>query len=167
MKYVVRIGDRAYRIEILDEHHIRLDGQIIEVDLGLPNADAPGSLLVEGKSYEVMATHEGEDWQIHLEGHAFQAQVQDERTYLLNAHMLQGTGHPEIGVLESPMPGLVAEIIVSTGQKVNRGETLLILESMKMQNELRAPRDAEVLEIMVKAGDRVRQKQALVKLRYA
>jgi len=167
MRYVVRIGDRAYRVEILDEHHIRLDGQIIEVDLGLPDEGALGSLLVEGKSYEVMATHEGEDWQIHLDGRPFQAQVQDERTYLLNAHMLQGAGQPEIGVLESPMPGLVAELVVSTGQKVSRGETLLILESMKMQNELRAPRDAEVLEIMVKTGDRVKQKQALMKLRYA
>jgi biotin carboxyl carrier protein len=60
------------------------------------------------------------------------------------------------------MPGLVVSILVSEGQDVKKGQVLLILESMKMQNELKAPRDGKVSRIRVKAGESVEQKQALL-----
>jgi biotin carboxyl carrier protein len=64
--------------------------------------------------------------------------------------------------LKAPMPGLVVTISVEEGQEVKKGQVLLILESMKMQNELKSPRDGVVNRIKVKAGESVEQKQALL-----
>ena len=60
------------------------------------------------------------------------------------------------------MPGLVVTIPVSEGQEVKRGQVILILESMKMQNELKSPRDGTIGRIRVKPGETVEQKQTLL-----
>ena len=60
------------------------------------------------------------------------------------------------------MPGLVVAIPVTEGQKVTRGQVLLILESMKMQNELKSPRDGTISRVRVKTGETVEQKQTLL-----
>jgi biotin carboxyl carrier protein len=64
--------------------------------------------------------------------------------------------------LKAPMPGLVVTVSVDEGQEVKKGDVLLILESMKMQNELKAPRDGVISRVKVKAGESVEQKQALL-----
>ena len=64
--------------------------------------------------------------------------------------------------LRAPMPGLVVTILVQEGQPIQKGQVLLILESMKMQNELKAPRDGTVGRIRVKPGETVEQKQTLL-----
>jgi len=65
-------------------------------------------------------------------------------------------------VLKSPIPGRVLSIKVARGAKVKRGETLLVLESMKMQNEITSPRDGVVEQVMVKEGDKVNAGDVLV-----
>jgi len=60
------------------------------------------------------------------------------------------------------MPGLVVAIPIEEGQEIKKGQVLLILESMKMQNELKAPRDGVIQRIKVKAGETVEQKQTLL-----
>jgi biotin carboxyl carrier protein len=62
------------------------------------------------------------------------------------------------------MPGLVVTIPVTEGQFVNRGQVILILESMKMQNELKAPRDGTIGRLRVRPGETVEQKQTLLSL---
>ena len=60
------------------------------------------------------------------------------------------------------MPGLVVAIPVAEGQEIKKGQVILILESMKMQNELKAPRDGTIGRIRVKAGESVEQRQTLL-----
>ena len=62
------------------------------------------------------------------------------------------------------MPGLVVAILIEEGQEVKKGQVMLILESMKMQNELKAPRDGIMGRIRIKAGESVEQKQTLLSL---
>ena len=64
--------------------------------------------------------------------------------------------------MKAPMPGLVIAVPVDEGQEIKKGQVLLILESMKMQNELKSPRDGKVSRIKVKPGASVEQKQALL-----
>jgi biotin carboxyl carrier protein len=64
--------------------------------------------------------------------------------------------------LKAPIPGLVVAIPVSEGQAVKKEQALLILESMKMQNQLKAPHDGVVSRIYVKTGETVKQKQVLL-----
>jgi biotin carboxyl carrier protein len=60
------------------------------------------------------------------------------------------------------MPGLVVTLLVGEGQEIKKGQVLLILESMKMQNELKSPRDGTIGRIRVKAGETVEQRQTLL-----
>ena len=67
--------------------------------------------------------------------------------------------------IESPMPGTVTDVLVSVGQSVKKGDTLLVLEAMKMENEIMAPHDAEVAAVLVAKGDSVQAGAPLVSLR--
>ena len=62
------------------------------------------------------------------------------------------------------MPGLVVAVLIEEGQEVKKGQVMLILESMKMQNELKAPRDGTIHKVKVKAGESVEQKQTLLSM---
>lgn len=163
--YVVRIGDQEYHIEILDDRHIRLNGEVIEVDLATLGDSPLLSLIVDGKSYEVLATPQGEEWEIHLKGRTYLAQVEDKTAYALRKANPTGPTERSEYVLQAPMPGLIVAVPVNKGQTVQANDVLVVLESMKMQNELRAPHAGQVVEIYVQPGERVLQKQNLLRLR--
>jgi glutaconyl-CoA/methylmalonyl-CoA decarboxylase subunit gamma len=65
-------------------------------------------------------------------------------------------------VLKAPMPGVIVDVLVTAGQNVKRGEVVVVLESMKMQNEFKSPRDGKVHAIRVNKGDRVEQNAIMV-----
>ena len=102
--------------------------------------------------------------QVLLLGHQYPVLVEDEREKRLKA--AAGGKVSEAGEfnLKAPMPGLVVSIPVQQDEHVTKGQVLLILESMKMQNELRAPRAGKVVRIRVKPGDTVEQRQTLLTL---
>ena len=64
--------------------------------------------------------------------------------------------------VKAPMPGLIIEVVVSAGDKVNRGDILLILEAMKMENVMKAPADLTIAKITVKVGDNVEKNKSLM-----
>jgi len=117
---------------------------------------------VDGKSHESYVQRGDDNWQVLLRGRLYPVTVEDEREKRLRA--AAGAGVEESGEfhLKAPMPGLVVAIPVEEGQEVKKGQVLLILESMKMQNELKSPRDGKVNRIKVKAGESVEQKQPLL-----
>jgi biotin carboxyl carrier protein len=120
------------------------------------------SLIADGRSHEAYVRESDEGWQVLLRGRLYPVKVEDEREKRLRA--AAGGGVAESGEfhLKAPMPGLVVAVPVEEGQEVKKGQVLLILESMKMQNELKSPRDGTVSRIRVKAGESVEQKQALL-----
>jgi biotin carboxyl carrier protein len=97
-----------------------------------------------------------------LRGRLYPVNVEDEREKRLRA--AAGGRVAETGEyhLRAPMPGLVVAVQVIEGQEVKKGQVILILESMKMQNELKSPRDGTIGRIRVKAGESVEQKQSLL-----
>jgi biotin carboxyl carrier protein len=120
------------------------------------------SLLINGHSYEAYIYPSDEGWQVLLLGRLYPAVVIDER----EKRLLESAGGRVMESaeyhLKAPMPGLIVSVPVSEGQKVEKGDVLVILESMKMQNELKAPRDGTVTRLRVKSGDNVEQKQTLL-----
>ena len=122
------------------------------------------SLLVNGESFEGYVYPDEDRWQVLLRGQFYQVRVEDEREKRLRTAI-----HSEVRlgaefVLKAPMPGLVISVPVIEGQVVEKGQTLVILESMKMQNELRAPYAGKVARLRIKAGESVEQKQILLNL---
>ncbi|HVF26448.1 MAG TPA: biotin/lipoyl-containing protein, partial [Anaerolineales bacterium] len=152
-------------VEIIDDKHVSVDGKIYEVDFESVSGQPVYSLIVDGKSHEsyVAPGDAGDDnWQVLLRGRLFPVTVEDERERRLRA--AAGSGVAETGefLLKSPMPGLVVAIPIEEGHEVKKGQVLLILESMKMQNELKSPRDGIVHRIKVKTGETVEQRQTLL-----
>jgi biotin carboxyl carrier protein len=162
MKYLTTIGDRTFRVEILNDRHILLDGKPYEVDFTDIGRQQVYSLLINGRSLEAHAVPMEGGWQVLLHGKMFEARVEDEQAIRVRAlaHSAADTGGEFL--LRAPMPGLVAGIPVGAGQSVSKGTALVILESMKMQNELRSQKDGTVQEIRVQPGQAVDQNQVLV-----
>ncbi|MGE5221624.1 MAG: DUF2118 domain-containing protein [Omnitrophica WOR_2 bacterium] len=164
MKYIATIEGREYGIEIIDDHHIRIDGVVSEFDIESVGDQPIYSLLVDGKSFEVHVYPAEEGWQVLVHGQFYPVTVEDERERRLKTSLAsKASDHGEY-LLKAPMPGLIVTIPVIEGQRVEKGDVLLILESMKMQNELKAPRAGQVLRIRVKPGESVEQKQTLLSI---
>lgn len=164
MKYHVTIGQEEFEIEVRSETEILLDGKPIRVDFQ-SMADQPVySLLLGNESYEAYVGESEGGLQVLLRGQLYEVEVQDERQRRLR--QTSDVESPASGEfqLKAPMPGLVVAVPVAEGETVSRGQNLVILESMKMQNELRSPREGVVQRIRVEPGQRVEQNQVLVTL---
>jgi biotin carboxyl carrier protein len=162
MKYITAINDHAYAVELVDEHHVSIDGTRYEMRFSQVGDQPVYSLLLDGKSYEGMIYLDEEHWQVILHGALYAAKVEDEREQRLRAHLKEGKTVSGEFHLKAPMPGMVVSVPVTEGQAVEKGEVLLILESMKMQNELRSPKAGTVIRLKVNPGDRVEKKQTLL-----
>lgn len=150
---------------IITIHHdgsVELDGERFEVDLQHITDGTVYSMLIEGRSHEVYTTLEEGAWRILLDGERYEVVVEDERTRRLKA--LQGPDTKLVGdvQIKAPMPGLVVKVPVEAGQVVAANQPLIILEAMKMENELRAPRTGIVKEVRVTPHQPVELHQVLL-----
>ena len=162
MKYITTLDGKEYLIEVIDEHHVSVNGRAQEVDFESVSGQPVYSLIIDGKSYESYVYETEEGWQVLTRGRQYNLTIEDEREKRLRA--AAGGGVAESGEfhLKAPMPGLVVAIPVNEGDKVEKGQVILILESMKMQNELKSPKAGTVGRIRVKQGEKVEQRQALL-----
>jgi acetyl/propionyl-CoA carboxylase alpha subunit len=162
MKYVTTILGKEHIVEILDEHTVVLDGKTYHVDFNRIGDQPVYSMLLDGRSVEAYVYPTDEEWQVLLDGHLYTARVEDEREVRLRAAIGGQVAERAEFQLKAPMPGLIVAVQVEEGQQVNKGDVLIILESMKMQNELRSARTGVVTRLRVKAKDSVEQKQVLL-----
>jgi biotin carboxyl carrier protein len=162
MKYITTIDDKQFTVEIIDAKHVSINGKILDVDFESISGQPVYSLLIDGKSYEGYVYPDENNWQVLLRGRLYQASVEDEREKRLSAAADRGVAEGGEFHLKAPMPGMVVAIPVTEGQAVKKGQVLLILESMKMQNELKSPKDGTVSRIRVKTGEAAEQKQVLL-----
>ena len=162
MRYVTTVGRHKYLIEILDEHHVTVDGVMYQVDFGEVSEQTVYSLLADNRSFEAFVYPVDEGWQVLLLGTQYELTVEDEREKRLRASLGGRIAENVDFHLKSPMPGLVVAIPVSDGQAVAKGDVLVVLESMKMQNELKSPRTGKISRVRVKPGDSVELRETLL-----
>jgi biotin carboxyl carrier protein len=114
------------------------------------------SVLIEGRSYRAQLSAKGE---IIVNGRTFAVEVNDPRK-------LRGRGSADSGsgrkTITAPMPGRVISILVEKGQQIEAGQGLIVVEAMKMQNEMKSPRAGKVLEIRTTTGAAVSAGDALL-----
>lgn len=155
MKYISSIGDEQFVIEINQDNQVMVNGQLVEVDMQQMLDTTMHSIILDGQSHDVRMNEGEEVYVVQLSGEIFEVVVEDERTRrLAGLRSGPGTGTGEV-IIKAPMPGVVVEVLVGPGQPVEPGEVLVILESMKMQNELKSPRAGQVHAVRVSAGDKV------------
>jgi biotin carboxyl carrier protein len=163
MKYFVDIAGRAYEIDIGPEG-LRLDGRKVEADLR-PNHDSHlWHLVLEGRSYALSARRREQrgEWDIEVDGRRHQALALDERRKAIRE--LSGSAAVSHGPLEikAPMPGLIIKVEVDAEDEVERGQALIVIEAMKMENELKAVSAGRVTDVRVAAGQAVDKGEPLL-----
>jgi biotin carboxyl carrier protein len=162
MKYITYVEDQEYMIEIDREDEISVNGQVFHIDFQQLAEGGMLSLLINNRSLEAIVEERDEAWEVLLRGELYSIQVQDERAYRLAK--ARGTAVEASGeaLIKSPMPGIIIAVSVVPGQMIKKGDQVIILESMKMENELRSPKDGLVLRVHVDQGAGVEKGQALV-----
>lgn len=162
MKYIAEIEGQEYLIEILDDDRVTINSEEVEISFESVRQQLTYSLLVNGKSFETNIYQENGRWEVLMRGSRYTVDVIDEREKRLRSAAGKSQLVQEKVFLQAPMPGLVIDVPVKEGQEVEEGDVLLILESMKMQNELTAPRQGTVSMIKVQVNENVDRKQTLL-----
>lgn len=164
MKYITSIGDRTFEIDINEAGEITADGKILAVDFQSVANQPVYSMLLDGESFEANVYTVRDRVEVLLRGQLYLVEVEDDRQRRLR----ESSGGMQLQEGEfnllAPMPGLVVGVPVQPGDEVEQGQNLIILESMKMQNELKAPRAGTVTGVRVSPGDSVDQDQIMVSL---
>jgi biotin carboxyl carrier protein len=161
-KLTVTIDDKTFDVEVsaqrgsAGEYVVMLEGETLRVfvpDYATP--DAVDWMIVDNRPYELIF---GPDLRsVQLEGLRHTIQVRDKETR--SARPASGDGR-----IKAPIPGLIARINVEPEQAVEAGQTVLVLEAMKMENEIRATKPGIVRQVHVKLGQIVTLNEALVEI---
>lgn len=162
MKYITNVNGREYIIEIDQENEITVDGQKHNIDFQQLADEGSLSLLIDHRSLEAIVDERDDAWEVLLHGELYTVKVQDERSYRLAQARGQLQEDTETVIIRSPMPGLILDVLAEEGRQVKKGEKVVILESMKMENELRASRDGVVTRVHIEKGASVEKNQDLV-----
>jgi biotin carboxyl carrier protein len=156
MTFHLEIGGRTCQVDVepaeqLGQWRIRVDGQTIEADAHLIR---PGvlSLLIAGQSFRVVLDPDTTEPALHLGPQRIPYRLDDPRS-LRSRRRHAGSDGP--ATLKASMPGRVVRVLVEKGDTVAAHQGILVVEAMKMQNEMQSPRDGRVREIRVAPGDTV------------
>lgn len=161
MKYFVSIAVRTVEV-LIDGGTVVVDGKEVTAELRPVQGTPVQNLLVDQLSWIVPIEADGRGrWFLQRWGDRFEVTVVDERTRHIHSLVGAGAGPTGPAALKAPMPGLVVRLLVEPGQTVASGQGILVLEAMKMENELKAPGAGVVGEIQVKVGAAV-EKGALM-----
>jgi len=154
MKYYVSIGTRTFDVEV-DGNRVTVDGVGLETDLAAVSGTPLYHLLLGGESWTVAAepleAMAGGRWGSWGSGGGRGARPARQPK---RGGRRQEPARPRRGTVRAPMPGLVVRIEVAEGQHVDAGAGLVVVEAMKMENELRAPRPGTVQTVHVAVGRR-------------
>ncbi len=161
MKLEIELDGNAHSVEITGvgkEIHCAIDGREL-------NADAielsPGiySILAGGKSLEARVETVGGDLRVNVSGREFRAAIRDPRQWSRNrGAALEAEGRQQV---VAPMPGKIIRLLVGAGEHVEARQGLLVVEAMKMQNEIRSPKSGTVERLLVKGGQAVNAGEVL------
>ncbi|HEX2450176.1 MAG TPA: biotin/lipoyl-containing protein [Gemmatimonadales bacterium] len=162
MKYFVTIAGREIEVDV-DGENVRLDGETLQVSLRHRPGTPLWQLTLNGRASDVMLRSLGRGrWTAGMGGEQVELEVIDERTRHIRS-LTVGAEQPAGGeVIRAPMPGLVVRVLVEPGAPVAGGSGVLVLEAMKMENELRASTAGVVHAVRVEPGQAVERGQVLV-----
>ena len=139
------LGDGKYLLVLEGRRHT-VDAQVLD--------HGAVSLIVDGRSYDVELDESGDEVQVLVDSQLLTVDVADERAVTLRAG---AAGFSVTGkvLVTAPMPGKVVRVLVAPGAQVTEGQGLVVVEAMKMENELKSPKAGTVIEVFAKEGSAV------------
>jgi biotin carboxyl carrier protein len=168
MAYEVCLGHRTAKVDLLNRTGtntlIDIDGKRYEADIVMVEKGVY-SILYKGHSYnvELIEGDNSKKYIVNTFAKTFNLEIIDAESKYISSRN-KGLEAEEENVVASPMPGKVVKIPVKAGEQVTAGQTLIVVEAMKMQSEFKASHDKTVIEVLVKEGDTVNAHQVMIKL---
>jgi biotin carboxyl carrier protein len=155
VKYVATVDGRDFVIDVERAGEVEVDGEPVAVDLEPIDGTHLFSLVVDHASHELFIERREGTYYILIEGDRYAADVEQER--LKRLREMSGAQRDESGTrhIAAPMPGMVVKVLVNAGDSVAEDQGLVILEAMKMENEIRTARAGVVTSVNVQAGSKV------------
>jgi biotin carboxyl carrier protein len=164
MIYEVKLADKTHRVDLHKSGELWecvLDGRKIFLD-AISTQNGVLSLLIEGKSYEVKQENAGEATNIIVGNQRFAVELRDPRSLRSRRHSDSAVAGPR--KITAPMPGKVVRILAPVGAQVELGQGILVIEAMKMQNELKSPKKGVVIRLNADEGTAVEAGQVLAEV---
>ena len=161
--YVASLNGKAHEVTVGESGAVTVDGRTYRASLQAASQPVRYSLLMDGASVPLLARRGGlGEWEVTIDGRTFAIEVLDERQARIRELSAIAGSATGVSALKAPMPGLVVRVAVEEGEVVHAGTAVVIVEAMKMENELRATASAKVARVLVGPGDAVNKAQVLV-----
>jgi biotin carboxyl carrier protein len=157
-------AQKEREIIMKDDKSGTIDGKAFEWDV-LEVKEGSFHILRDSKSYlleVIKADHNEKAFTVSVNGNKYQLSVKDKFDELLKSLGMDSMKSSKVNEIKAPMPGLVLDIRVSEGDEVKKGDAILVLEAMKMENILKSPSDGKVKKINVKKGQAVEKNQVMI-----
>lgn len=165
MRYIVEVAGERIAVDI-EGTAVRVDGQPVEAALSAADGSSERVLRVGAAVHRVQLRRDGGGgrWAVEVAGHRLAVEALDERARAIRELTRGAGGASGPAPLVAPMPGLVVRVLVTPGDRVAAGAALLVMEAMKMENELRAPAAGVVRAVHANPGTAVDKGAVLVEL---
>ncbi len=173
-EYLVTVGDTQLRVQLMEPGKALINGRTVTFDLST-TSEGVSSLLLDGTVFDVAVLGtpgigvSGSDgtataMKVSVNGTGFELTVDDRRSQMISM-LLKSTRHaPKSVVVTAPMPGMIVRLEVEQGTTVEAGAGLLVLEAMKMENEIWAINHGRIDEICVQRGQKVEKGEPLIRM---
>jgi biotin carboxyl carrier protein len=164
MKYVANVsGSKSFKIETKG-NELCIEDRSVDVDF--IKIDNQWSLIYDNKSYNIKLVEfnlENKTIIIDINNKEVEVSILNQNDLLLKEMNIDIKNKKNITSLKAPMPGLIIKINVENGQEVKKGDTLLVLEAMKMENVIKSPADLVIKQVLTSPKEAVEKDQTLIK----
>jgi len=163
--YKIKVNNK-FSFEVNGKTEFTINGEPFSGDLSQLNGNS-FHFLRNNRSYttEIFDINQEEKTcKVKVNGHIYSISVKDQFDQLLQQLGMDQLNAHKVGDLKAPMPGLVLQVLVKEGDQITKGDNLLVLEAMKMENILKAPADCTIKSIKVIPGDKVEKNQVMIVL---
>jgi len=162
--YKVKVNDKHSFSIAFNANEFMVNDKLVKIDQ--QQLDAHKShVLFNNKSYtvELVELNKADKIaEVKVNGHSYHLTMEDQFDQLLKQLGMDNLASNKILQIKAPMPGLVLNVLVTAGAQVKKGDSLLILEAMKMENMIKSPTDGVIKKIEIKQGDKVEKNQILI-----
>ncbi|MEJ7556784.1 MAG: acetyl-CoA carboxylase biotin carboxyl carrier protein subunit [Pedobacter sp.] len=160
----VKVNKRlTYELDIRASD-ITLDEKLVDLDYRKINT-RQANILYKNRSFNVELVEENtldKTFTVKVNGNIYLVDIEDQYDLLLKQLGLDNSRSGKIADVKAPMPGLVLKVLIVPRQKVLKGDNLLVLEAMKMENMIKSPTDGVVTKLLVGTGDKIEKNTILL-----
>ncbi|MFA6275941.1 MAG: acetyl-CoA carboxylase biotin carboxyl carrier protein subunit [Pedobacter sp.] len=162
--YQIKVNDK-YNFDITaDDKQLKVNNEMVELDRLALNSNS-AHVLFKNKSYNIEVVELNKEEKtavIKVNNNIYTLTIKDQFDQLLKQLGMDNLSVNKIQQIKAPMPGLVLSVLVTEGTEVKKGDNLLVLEAMKMENMIKSPTDGVIKKIEIKQGDKVEKNEILI-----